>query len=113
MTLRDETEERLGSVLDDHVVDPKRIPPRHGDAAYGGAIAFIRAGEAALQAARRMIDKAPASARAPLSKITLTAPMRPPTPAGRGSLWAAAATLLPTTRKRQTPRSAARSPSSS
>ena len=47
--------------------------------AYGGAIAFIRAGEAALQAARRLIDKAPASARVPLSKVTLTAPMRPST----------------------------------
>ena len=79
VTFRDETEERLGFLLDDHVVDPKRMPDHAGDAAYGGAIAFIRAGEAALQAARRMIDKAPASARVPLSKITLTAPMRPST----------------------------------
>ena len=79
VTFRDGTEERLGFLLDDHVVDPKRMPDHAGEAAYGDAIAFIRAGEAALQAARRLIDKAPASARVPLSKITLTAPMRPST----------------------------------
>jgi 2-keto-4-pentenoate hydratase/2-oxohepta-3-ene-1,7-dioic acid hydratase in catechol pathway len=79
VTFRDGTEERLGFLLDDDVVDPKRMPDHAGEAAYGGAIAFIRAGEAALQAARRLIDKAPASARVPLSKVTLTAPMRPST----------------------------------
>ena len=79
VTFRDGTEERLGFLLDDHVVDPKRMPDHAGEAAYGDAIAFIRAGEPALQAARRLIDKAPASARVPLSKITLTAPMRPST----------------------------------
>ena len=66
VTFRDGTEERLGFLLDDHVLDPKRMPDHAGDAAYGGAIAFIRAGEAALQAARRLIDKAPASALSPI-----------------------------------------------
>src|SRR5258705_12064275 len=79
VTFLDGTEERLGFLLDDHVVDPKRIPDHAGEAAYGGAIAFIRAGEPALQTARRLIDKAPASPRAPLLQIALTAPMRPST----------------------------------
>jgi hypothetical protein len=51
VTFRDGTEERLGFLLDDHVVDPKRMPDHAGEAAYGDAIAFIRAGDAALDAA--------------------------------------------------------------
>ena len=107
VTFRDGTEERLGFLLDDHVVDPKRMPDHAGEAAYGDAIAFIRAGEAALQAARRLIDKAPASARVPLSKITLTAPMRPSTLLCSGSNY-----RDHNKEKANTP-SAARSPSSS
>ena len=47
VTFRDGTEERLGFLLDGHVVDPKRMPDHAGEASYRDVIAFIRAGEAA------------------------------------------------------------------
>ena len=44
VTFRHETEERLGFLVDDEVVDPKRVADQAGEAAYDNAIAFIRAG---------------------------------------------------------------------
>jgi 2-keto-4-pentenoate hydratase/2-oxohepta-3-ene-1,7-dioic acid hydratase in catechol pathway len=79
VTFREGTEERLGFLLDDRVLDPRRTADQAAEPAYASALAFIRAGEAALQAARRLIDSAPASALVPLSKVTITAPMRPST----------------------------------
>jgi 2-keto-4-pentenoate hydratase/2-oxohepta-3-ene-1,7-dioic acid hydratase in catechol pathway len=79
VTFREGTDERLGFLLDDRVLDPHRTADHAGDPAYASTLAFIRAGEAALQAARRLIDDAPASALVPLSKVTITAPMRPST----------------------------------
>jgi hypothetical protein len=39
---RHETEERLGFLVDDQVVDPKRVADQAGEAAYDNAIAFTR-----------------------------------------------------------------------
>ena len=79
VTFRDGAEERLGFLVGDEVVDPRRVPGGAGEAAYADAIAFIRAGAAAWRSAERLIADAPASARIPLSHATLTAPMRPST----------------------------------
>ncbi len=51
VTFRHETEERLGFLVDDQVVDPKRVADQAGEAAYDNAIAFIRAGEETRRAA--------------------------------------------------------------
>ena len=79
VTFREGADERLGFLLDDRILDPKRTADHAGEPAYASALAFIRAGEPALQAAKRLIDEAPAGALVPLSKVTLTAPMRPST----------------------------------
>jgi 2-keto-4-pentenoate hydratase/2-oxohepta-3-ene-1,7-dioic acid hydratase in catechol pathway len=79
VTFREEAVERLGFLLDDRILDPQRTADHAGEPAYGSAVAFIRAGDAALRAAERLIADAPASALVPLSKVTLTAPMRPST----------------------------------
>ena len=79
VTFRERADERLGFLLDDRILDPQRTAGHAGEPAYGSAVAFIRAGDAALQAAKRLIADAPASALVPLSKVTLTAPMRPST----------------------------------
>src|SRR3954462_5548531 len=79
VTFREGTEERLGFLLDDRILDPRRTADHAAEPAYASALAFIRAGEAALQAARRLIDSAPASALVPLSKVPVPAPMRPST----------------------------------
>jgi 2-keto-4-pentenoate hydratase/2-oxohepta-3-ene-1,7-dioic acid hydratase in catechol pathway len=79
VTFRHETEERLGFLVDDQVVDPKRVADQAGEAAYDSAIAFIRAGEEAWRAADRLIAGAPPAARLALAEVTLAAPMRPST----------------------------------
>ena len=79
VTFREGADERLGFLLDDRILDPKRTADHAGEPAYASALAFIRAGEPALQAAKRLIGDAPAGALVPLSKVTLTAPMRPST----------------------------------
>jgi 2-keto-4-pentenoate hydratase/2-oxohepta-3-ene-1,7-dioic acid hydratase in catechol pathway len=107
VTFRHETEERLGFLVDDQVVDPKRVADQAGEAAYDSAIAFIRAGEEAWRAADRLIAGAPPAARLALAEVTLAAPMRPSTLLCSGSNY------RDHTRKSPTPRSAARSPSSS
>jgi 2-keto-4-pentenoate hydratase/2-oxohepta-3-ene-1,7-dioic acid hydratase in catechol pathway len=79
VTFRHETEERLGFLVDDQVVDPKRVADQAGEAAYDNAIAFIRAGEETRRAADRLIADAPPAARLALAEVTLAAPMRPST----------------------------------
>jgi hypothetical protein len=79
VTFRHETEERLGFLVDDEVVDPKRMAGQAGEAAYGNAIAFIRAGEETRRAADRLIADAPPAARLALAEVKLAAPMRPST----------------------------------
>ncbi|MEA2956659.1 MAG: hypothetical protein QOJ58_2159, partial [Alphaproteobacteria bacterium] len=67
VTFREGTEERLGFLLDDRILDPRRTADHAAEPAYASALAFIRAGEPALHAARQLIDNAPASALIPLS----------------------------------------------
>lgn len=73
---------RLGLIAGDTLVDPSAALPA-GDAAsramFADAIALIRSGAEGRHLADRLIDTAPASARRPLSKATLAAPMLPTT----------------------------------
>ncbi len=78
VTFRHGGEDRLGFLVDDHVIDPKRTNGQDR-AAYASATAFIQSGEAGRRAADRLIADAPAAARVPLARVTLTAPMRPST----------------------------------
>jgi 2-keto-4-pentenoate hydratase/2-oxohepta-3-ene-1,7-dioic acid hydratase in catechol pathway len=78
VTFRHGGEDRLGFLVGDQVIDPKRANS-HDFAAYASAIAFIQSGEAGRRAADRLIAEAPAAARVPLAQVTLTAPMRPST----------------------------------
>ena len=48
VTFREGTDERLGFLLDDRVLDPHRTADHAGDPAYASTLAFIRAGEAGL-----------------------------------------------------------------
>jgi 2-keto-4-pentenoate hydratase/2-oxohepta-3-ene-1,7-dioic acid hydratase in catechol pathway len=70
-------EERLGFLHGDVVVDPLRAV---GDRAlFGSALAFIRAGDAGLKAARAILADPPRAACLAARDIVLTAPMRPTT----------------------------------
>jgi len=70
-------EERLGLLLGDKVIDPLRAG---GEAAiFGSALAFIRAGDAGADAARRILAAPPAEATLPLASVSLAAPIRPST----------------------------------
>src|SRR5688500_15701161 len=78
VTFRHGGEDRLGFLVDDHIVDPERANGGNR-AAYTSATAFIQSGDAGRRAADRLIADAPAAARVPLAQVTLTAPMRPST----------------------------------
>lgn len=68
---------RLAFVEGDTLVDPALVPDV--SALANDTTAFIAGGAAALEAARRMLDRAPEQARRPLADARLRAPMRPST----------------------------------
>jgi hypothetical protein len=49
VTFRHETEERLGFLVDDEVVDPKRVADQAGEAAYDNSLPAARAQDRARQ----------------------------------------------------------------
>jgi len=75
---------RLGFVIGDELIDPLEAG---GDPkAFSDTVAFIRGGDAALSAARALIDTA---ARRPLSDVRLAAPLLPSTVLCAGSNYRA------------------------
>jgi 2-keto-4-pentenoate hydratase/2-oxohepta-3-ene-1,7-dioic acid hydratase in catechol pathway len=79
VTFRDGPCERLGFLIDDDILDPRRIPDCADNPVFASTVEFIRGGHDAQQAALRLIDGVSADAVIPLSEVTLTAPMRPST----------------------------------
>ena len=71
--------ERLGFLVDGHIVDPLLTPGASGAAAFANMLAFIRSGEDGLAAARKFLRDTPASARIPMEKARLAPPIRPST----------------------------------
>lgn len=73
---------RLGLIAGGDIVDPLRAPEIAGAASlphFADTLAFIRGGDAAREAATRILKDAPASARQKLSAVRLAAPMLPTT----------------------------------
>jgi 2-keto-4-pentenoate hydratase/2-oxohepta-3-ene-1,7-dioic acid hydratase in catechol pathway len=70
-------EERLGLLQGDLVVDPLSAGGDRG--LFGSALAFIKGGDRALQAAKAMLAAPPQSACNALRDVTLAAPIRPST----------------------------------
>ncbi len=74
------SEERLGLLDGEQVVDPLRVPALAAQArCFGSALALLQAGDAGQAAAREAIARAPASARMPLAQVRLAPPLRPST----------------------------------
>jgi 2-keto-4-pentenoate hydratase/2-oxohepta-3-ene-1,7-dioic acid hydratase in catechol pathway len=70
-------EERLGFLVGDTVVDPRRASKEQ--AMFADALAFIRVGDAALKAARAILAAPPPLACHRLRDVELLAPIRPST----------------------------------
>jgi 2-keto-4-pentenoate hydratase/2-oxohepta-3-ene-1,7-dioic acid hydratase in catechol pathway len=70
-------EERLGFLDGDAVIDA--LLASGGRPAFASALAFIQAGEPALQAARAILADPPQQARLAARQVGLTAPLRPST----------------------------------
>jgi 2-keto-4-pentenoate hydratase/2-oxohepta-3-ene-1,7-dioic acid hydratase in catechol pathway len=81
--LKDDTR-RLGLMVGDALIDP--LDAGGDPAIFADTIAFIRAGDAGLTAARNLIDTAP---RRPLAGVRLAAPMIPTTILCSGSNYRA------------------------
>ncbi len=76
---RKDGKERLGFLVDDHVVDPL-LAGQSGDAGmFSDAAAFIRSGDEGRRAADKIIAAASGAARTPLASIALAPPIWPST----------------------------------
>lgn len=81
VTFRQSGTERFGFVSGADVIDPRlALDAASADLAFfSDTTTFIRSGEPARTAAKRLIATAPTNARLPRDQVTLTAPMRPST----------------------------------
>ena len=77
---RKDGKERLGFLVDGHVVDPLLAGGQSGDPGmFADAVAFIRSGGEGRRAADKIIATASGAARIPLASVTLAPPMWPST----------------------------------
>ncbi|MGH9695136.1 MAG: fumarylacetoacetate hydrolase family protein, partial [Bryobacteraceae bacterium] len=77
----DGSHERLGFLVGDAVIDPRRALPAGARELedFQNAIAFIKSGARGRENAERIIRDNAAQAKLPLKDVRLTAPMRPST----------------------------------
>ncbi|MCC7348300.1 MAG: fumarylacetoacetate hydrolase family protein [Variibacter sp.] len=91
VNFQDAGQVRLGLLSNSDIIDPLAALPASDPARphFAGTLAFIKAGEAGLAAARRVLKEAPAAARRPAAGVKLTAPILPSTILCSGSNYRA------------------------